>query len=139
MSDPYNLQRFLDVQKDVFETVCVELSAGRKRSHWMWFIFPQLKTLGHSPTAQFYGISGREEAQAYLHHPLLGQRLRHCTQLLLATQESSIHQILGSPDDLKFRSCMTLFAHVTEDKQPFVDAVNKYYGGKIDARTLAQL
>ena len=139
MSDPHNLQRFVDAQKDVFETVCAELTAGRKRSHWMWFIFPQLKNLGHSPTAQFYGISGRDEAQAYLHHPLLGQRLRHCTQLLLATHERSIHQILGSPDDLKFRSCMTLFAHVTEDNQPFVDAVNKYYGGKFDDRTLELL
>jgi len=105
----------------------------------MWFIFPQLNSLGHSPTAQFYGISGKEEAQAYLGHPLLGQRLRQCTHLLLATRERSIHQILGSPDDLKFRSCMTLFAHVTEDNQPFVDAVNKYYGGKFDDRTLELL
>ena len=139
MSDPYNLQRFVDAQKDVFETVCAELSAGCKRSHWMWFIFPQLKGLGHSPTAQFYGITGAEEARAYLHHPLLGQRLRHCTQLLLATQERSILQILGNPDDLKFRSCMTLFAHVTEDNQPFVDAIAKYYGGKFDERTLEHL
>jgi uncharacterized protein (DUF1810 family) len=139
MSDPYNLQRFVDAQKDVFETVCTELSAGRKRSHWMWFIFPQLKALGHSPTAQFYGISGAEEAQAYLHHPLLGQRLRHCTQLLLATPDRSILQILGSPDDLKFRSCMTLFAHITKDNQLFVDAVKRYYGGKFDDRTLEQL
>ena len=139
MSDPYNLQRFVDAQQDVFETVCAELTAGRKRTHWMWFIFPQLKDLGHSPTAQFYGISGTQEAQAYLQHPLLGQRLRHCTQLLLALQGRSIHEILGSPDDLKFRSSMTLFAHVTDDNEVFANAVARYYGGKFDDRTLALL
>ena len=139
MSDPHNLQRFVDAQKGVYESACAELSAARKRGHWMWFIFPQLKELGRSATAQFYGISGREEAQAYLDHPILGQRLRHCTQLLLALQGHSIHDILGSPDDLKFRSCMTLFAHITEDNQAFVDAITEYYAGKFDDRTLELL
>ena len=136
MTDPYNLQRFIDAQKDVFETACAELSAGHKQSHWMWFIFPQLKGLGRSPTAQFYGISGRQEAQAYLRHPVLGQRLRHSTQLLLAVQGRSIRDILGSPDDLKFRSSMTLFSRVTEDNQVFLDALSKYYAGNSDERTL---
>ena len=139
MSDPYNLQRFVDAQKDVFDAACAELAGGRKRGHWMWLIFPQLKGLGHSSTAQFYGISGREEAQEYLRHPILGERLRRCTELLLEAQGRSINEILGSPDDLKFCSCMTLFAQVAQDNQIFVDAVNKYYGGKFDAWTLAHL
>jgi uncharacterized protein (DUF1810 family) len=139
MSDPYNLQRFVDAQSDVFDEVCAELTAGHKRGHWMWFIFPQLKGLGRSPTAQFYGISGREEAEEYLHHPVLGRRLRHCTQLLLEVQGRSINEIVGSPDDLKFRSCMTLFAHVTQDNQVFVDAVKKYCSGQFDDWTLAHL
>ncbi len=139
MSDPYNLQRFVDAQKDVFDAVCAELAAGRKRGHWMWFIFPQLKGLGRSSTAQFYGISGREEAEEYLRHPILGQRLRHCTQLLLGVRGRSINEIVGSPDDMKFRSCMTLFAQVAQDKQIFVDAVNKYYGGEFDDWTLGNL
>jgi len=139
MSDPYNLQRFVDAQEGVFDAVCAELAAGHKRGHWMWFIFPQLKGLGRSATAEFYGISGREEAEEYLRHPVLGRRLRHCTQLLLAVQNRSINEIVGSPDDLKFRSCMTLFAHVTQDKQIFVEAVNKYSDGKFDDWTLAHL
>ena len=139
MSDPYNLQRFVDAQSAVFDAVCAELAAGRKRGHWMWFIFPQLKGLGRSSTAQFYGISGREEAEAYLRHPVLGGRLRQCTQLLLGVQDRSINEIVGSPDDMKFRSCMTLFAQVTKDNQVFVDAVNKYYAGKLDDWTLAHL
>jgi uncharacterized protein (DUF1810 family) len=105
----------------------------------MWFIFPQLKGLGYSATAQFYGISGREEAEEYLRHPVLGQRLRHCTQLLLGVQGRSINEIVGSPDDLKFRSCMTLFAQVAQDNQIFVDALKKYYGGKFDDWTVAHL
>jgi len=139
MSDPFNLRRFVDAQEDVFDEVCAELAAGRKRGHWMWFIFPQLKGLGRSSTAQFYGISGKDEAEASLRHPVLGQRLRRCTELLLGIQGRSINEIVGSPDDLKFRSCMTLFAHVAQDKQIFVDAVNKYYGGKFDDWTLAHL
>ncbi len=139
MSDPYDLQRFVDAQKDVFDAVCAELAAGRKRGHWMWFIFPQLKGLGRSSTAQFYGISGREEAEEYLRHPVLGQRLRRCTQLLLGVQGRSISEIVGSPDDMKFRSCMTLFAEVAQDKQVFVEAVKKYYDGKFDDWTLSHL
>jgi uncharacterized protein (DUF1810 family) len=139
MSDPYNLQRFVEAQDGVFDEVCAELAAGRKRGHWMWFIFPQLKGLGRSSTAQFYGISGREEAEEYLRHPVLGGRLRRCTQLLLGVQGRSINEIVGSPDDMKFRSSMTLFSQVTKDNQVFVDAVNKYYGGKFDDWTLGHL
>ncbi len=139
MPDPYNLQRFLDAQDRIFDEVCAELQAGRKRGHWMWFIFPQLKGLGHSSTAQFYGISGRDEAQQYLRHPILGHRLRHCTQLLLGTEGRSIDDILGYPDNLKFRSCMTLFAHATDDNQPFVEAVNKFFAGEFDRSTLDRL
>ena len=139
MSDPYNLQRFIDAEDGVFDEVCAELAGGRKRGHWMWFVFPQLKGLGHSSTAQFYGISGREEAEAYLRHAVLGPRLGQCTGLLLGVQGRSIKEIVGSPDDLKFCSCMTLFAQVAQENQIFVDAVNKYYGGEFDAWTLEHL
>ena len=139
MSDPYNLQRFLDAQEGVFAQVCDELAAGRKRTHWMWFIFPQLKGLGSSPTAQLYGISGRDEVEAYLKHPVLGKRLRHCTQLLLEVQGRSIDEIVGDPDNLKFRSSMTLFAQLTKDDEVFVAALEKFYDGKADPLTLERL
>ncbi len=105
----------------------------------MWFIFPQIRGLGHSHTAQFYGISGREEAERYLSHPLLGPRLRQCTELLLGVQGRSIEEILGYPDNLKFRSSMTLFAHVTQDNQVFVDAVKTFFRGEFDRLTLDRL
>ncbi len=139
MDDPFNLRRFVDAQDGVFEEVCAELAAGKKRSHWMWFVFPQLKGLGHSATAQFYGISGREEAEQYLAHPILGPRLRQCTQLLLDVQGRTLKEILGYPDDLKFRSSMTLFAKVAKDNQVFVDAVNKFCGGEFDRGTVDRL
>lgn len=139
MNDDYNLQRFLDAQREVYEAVCAELAAGNKRSHWMWFIFPQLQGLGHSRTAQFYGISGRQEAQAYLQHPVLGSRLRHCTQLLLGVEGRSIDAIVGYPDNLKFRSSLTLFAQVTPDNQIFTDALNRFYDGHLDPLTLERL
>jgi uncharacterized protein (DUF1810 family) len=139
MGDTHNLQRFVDAQKDVFDQACAELAAGRKRGHWMWFIFPQLRGLGASANAQFYGISGRQEAEEYLRHSVLGPRLRQCTQLILGVQGCSIHGILGRTDDLKFCSCMTLFAQVTRDNQIFVDAVNKYYGGQFDDWTIQHL
>lgn len=135
----FNLQRFVDAQNRWYERVCAELSAGRKRSHWIWFIFPQLKGLGGSAMANLYGITSLQEAQAYLAHPLLGPRLRHCTELVLRIEGRSIEQIFEDPDDLKFRSCMTLFAKATTDSGPFEEALKKYFGGKPDPLTLKLL
>ena len=129
-SDPYNLERFVDAQGGVFEQVCVELRAGRKRSHWMWFVFPQLKGLGHSAMAERFAISSLQEAEAYLDHPVLGARLRQCTQLVNQIDGRTVDQIFGYPDNLKFRSCMTLFAQVPGDNQVFKDALEKYFGGE---------
>src|SRR5580698_11194731 len=123
MPDRYNLQRFVDAQGQVYESVCAELGEGRKRSHWMWFIFPQIQGLGHSATAARFAISSREEAQAYLDHPVLGPRLRECTGLVNLIEGRTISEILGYPDDSKFRSCMTLFAEATDDNQVFLDAL----------------
>lgn len=135
-NDPFNLQRFVDPQNRWYERVCAELSQGRKQSHWMWFIFPQLKGLGSSAMANLYAISSLQEAEAYLLHPLLGPRLRHCTQLVLLIEGRSIEQIFEDPDDLKFRSSMTLFANATSDNGVFNDALKKYFGGKPDPLTL---
>ena len=137
--DPYNLRRFVDAQNSGFESVRSELQDGAKRGHWIWFIFPQIKGLGHSPTAQKFAISSRQEAEAYLRHPILGPRLRECTRLVNLIEGRSISGIFGYPDDLKFRSCMTLFAHATRDNQIFVDALEKYCGGKFDPLTLERL
>jgi uncharacterized protein (DUF1810 family) len=142
MSDPndrYDLRRFVDAQNSCFESVCSELQDGFKRGHWIWFIFPQIKGLGHSPTAQKFAISSREEAEAYLRHPSLGPRLRECTRLVNLIEGRSISEIFGFPDDLKFRSCMTLFANVARDNQIFIDALEKYCGGKFDPLTLERL
>ena len=139
VNDPYNLQRFVDAQKDVFDQVCSELRAGCKKGHWMWFIFPQIRGLGQSAIARKFEISSREEAEAYLKHPILGVRLRECAQLVNLANERSIHQILGHPDDLKFRSSMTLFAHATSDNQVFMAALQKYFDGDLDPLTLARL
>jgi uncharacterized protein (DUF1810 family) len=138
-TDPYNLKRFLDAQDEVFGQVCTELREGRKRTHWMWFIFPQLKGLGHSTTAEFYALSSLEEAEAYLIHPVLGARLRQCTELVNQIEGRSVDQIFGSPDNLKFRSCMTLFAQLESDNQVFKDALEKHFGGEADPRTLELL
>jgi uncharacterized protein (DUF1810 family) len=138
-NDPYDLQRFLDAQASVFDSARRELQQGRKRGHWMWFVFPQLKGLGRSPMAQEFGISSREEAQAYLDHPVLGQRLRESVRLVLAIEGRSVTQIFGYPDDLKFRSSMTLFAAVAGDDRLFDDALRKYCGGEPDPLTLARL
>lgn len=139
MKDPYNLRRFIDAQDEVFEEVCAELRNGRKTSHWMWFIFPQIKGLGRSATAELFAIGSREEAAAYASHPILGTRLLTCTRLVNSIEGRSIRQILGDPDDLKFRSCMTLFAHVCKENQPFRDAIDRYFGGEFDSRTLERL
>jgi uncharacterized protein (DUF1810 family) len=139
LKDPYNLQRFVDAQSSVFEQVISELRQGRKRAHWMWFIFPQISGLGHSAMAARFAISSRQEAEAYLNHPILGPRLRECTRLLTLVEGRSIQEILGSPDDLKFRSSLTLFARVTPDNRIFQDALDKFYGGEYDALTLERL
>ena len=121
--DPYNLQRFVDAQNPVFDQVCLELRDGRKRSHWMWFIFPQIRGLGYSQLAHKFAISSRGEAEAYLEHPVLGPRLRECTRLINLIEGRPIEEIFGYPDDLKLRSCMTLFAQVTSDNELFMRAL----------------
>lgn len=135
MSDPYDLKRFVDAQANVYANVVVELKAGAKRSHWMWFIFPQIAGLGFSVMAQRFAIASREEAIAYLAHPLLGPRLQECTRLVLDVKDKSIHDILGSPDDLKFRSSMTLFGAVSQDSL-FRQAIAKYYPDGKDPTTV---
>ncbi len=135
MTDPFDLQRFVDVQAPVYQRVLAELRQGQKQSHWMWFIFPQLAGLGHSPTARRFAIASREEAVAYLEHDILGRRLRECTALVNAVQGRAIREILGSPDDLKFCSSMTLFGAVSSDPE-FAEAIQKFYGGTPDRRTL---
>ena len=138
MNDPFNLQRFVDAQSPIFDQVSSELRDGVKRSHWMWFIFPQIKDLGQSQLTRKFAISSREEAKAYLEHPILGLRLIECTELVNLIEDRTIEQIFGYPDDLKFRSCMTLFANVS-DNQIFVDALSKYFNGESDPSTLQRL
>jgi uncharacterized protein (DUF1810 family) len=142
--DPYNLARFVNAQRRDYGEACAELRAGRKQSHWIWFIFPQMRGLGSSDMANYYGIGSRQEAAAYLAHPLLGARLRECTRLVLEVQDRSIDQILGYPDNLKFRSSMTLFDAVTPEKgvpgeNPFRSALVKYFAGEPDPLTLGLL
>ncbi len=138
-ADPYDLQRFVDAQDRVYATVLAELRGGAKRSHWIWFVFPQLRELGHSPTALHYGISSRDETRAYLAHEVLGPRLRECSRLVAQIDGRSIEEILGWPDNLKLRSSMTLFARATEDNDDFVAVLDKFYGGEEDPATLARL
>jgi uncharacterized protein (DUF1810 family) len=139
MGDPYNLQRFLDAQNEVLDTVLDELRGGAKQSHWMWFIFPQLAGLGRSSTAQYYGLSSLDEARAYLAHPLLGDRLRECVDALLPwAGKRSAEQILGNVDALKLRSCLTLFDQVAPFGL-FAQALGAFCGGEPDGRTLALL
>jgi len=135
-NDPYDLQRFVDAQSRCFDRACRELSEGRKQSHWMWFIFPQLKGLGHSAMANRYAISSRQVAEAYLRNPILGPRLRQCTQLVMLVEGRSIERIFGTPDDLKFRSSMTLFANTAGENKIFQEALRKYFAGKPDPLTI---
>jgi len=139
MNDPYRLQRFVDAQNPVYDKVCAELRDGRKKSHWMWFIFPQIEGLGFSPLARRFAISSLAEAAAYLSHPILGPRLAACTTLVNLVEGRPIGRIFGHPDDLKFRSSMTLFARASADNQVFVDALQKYFAGEFDPATLEQL
>jgi uncharacterized protein (DUF1810 family) len=138
MTDPFELERFVDAQAPVYASVLAELRRGRKQSHWMWFIFPQFAGLGHSAMAQRYALSSRDEAVAYIGHGVLGPRLRECTALVNAVEGRTIHDILGSPDDLKFHSSMTLFAAVSSEPE-FTEAITKLYGGTPDRKTLALL
>jgi uncharacterized protein (DUF1810 family) len=137
--DPHQLQRFVDAQVPIYEQAWGELRRGKKVSHWMWFIFPQVRGLGTSEMAQTYAIASRAEASAYLEHPTLGPRLRDCTRLVNQIDARSLVQIFGTPDDMKFRSSMTLFLQVALDSQVFLTALEKYCGSQLDARTLQLL
>jgi uncharacterized protein (DUF1810 family) len=139
MNDPHKLQRFVDAQNGVYEQVRSELREGRKRSHWIWFIFPQIKGLGRSHMAEDFAIASKEEAAAFLNHAVLGPRLRECTLLVTQVEGRALEEILGYPDNLKFRSSMTLFAQATADNQLFVAALRKYCNGELDSFTLKRL
>lgn len=139
MNRAFDLDRFVRAQARIHEQVTQELAAGRKRSHWMWFVFPQLDGLGFSPTARKYAITGLDEARAYLAHPVLGPRLRECTELVLDIDGRSVREIFGYPDDLKFRSSMTLFAQAASGDTCFNEALVKYFAGEPDVRTLELL
>lgn len=135
----FNLDRFVTAQAPVIASVRQELAAGRKRTHWMWFIFPQLRGLGRSETARFYGIASLAEAQAYLAHPELGDRLVECTRLVNSVTGRTAHEVFGSPDDMKFHSSMTLFAHADPEQEVFRTALQSYFAGQPDPNTLALL
>lgn len=134
--EPLTLERFVEAQNRVHASVLEELAAGKKKSHWMWFVFPQLKALGKSPTAQYFGLESRDEALAYWRHPVLGGRLKECTRLVLSINNKTANEIFGSPDDLKFRSCMTLFSHVAPEVAVFRQALERFFGGQSDEKTL---
>jgi uncharacterized protein (DUF1810 family) len=133
------LEHFVEAQDKVYANVLDEIAMGHKTSHWMWFIFPQLRELGRSAMAKRFGIAGRDEAMTYLAHPVLGPRLKECVHLLLSQRSSDAHEIFGSPDDLKLRSCLTLFASVTKEEPCFQSALNRFYAGKPDQTTVALL
>jgi uncharacterized protein (DUF1810 family) len=139
VADPFDLQRFVAAQQPVYAQVTAELAAGAKTSHWMWFVFPQLKGLGRSSTAQHYGIVSLAEARAYVQHALLGARLRRCCELLMAVQGRSATQVLGPIDALKLHSCLTLFERAAPHEPLFGRLLGKYYGGERDAATLQLL
>ncbi|WP_152047303.1 DUF1810 domain-containing protein [Aureimonas psammosilenae] len=135
----FDLSRFLDAQAPVIEGAMEELRRGRKTSHWMWFVFPQIAGLGRSSIAQFYAIGSLDEAKAFARHPVLGPRLMHCTQLVNAVAGRSAHEIFGSPDDVKFRSSMTLFERAADDPRPFAEAIDRFFDGTRDEATLNRL
>jgi uncharacterized protein (DUF1810 family) len=137
--DPYDLKRFLQAQADDYQQALAEIKSGRKRGHWMWYIFPQIDGLGISATSKHYSIKSVEEAKAYLEHPILGPRLLECVEALLAIEGKSATQIFGAPDDLKLRSCATLFASVSPPDSTFQQLLNKYYAGQSDDKTLELL
>ncbi|HEY0206518.1 MAG TPA: DUF1810 domain-containing protein [Acetobacteraceae bacterium] len=136
MADAYDLDRFVQAQEPVMAQVLAEMAAGRKRTHWMWFVFPQLAGLGHSAMARRYALGSLDEARAYLAHPVLGLRLVQCPGLVNGVEGRTINAIFGSPDDLKFHSCVTLFALVAPNEQVFGKALAKYFGGVLDLLTI---
>ncbi len=139
MSGGFDLDRFVAAQEGVYDRATRELRAGRKDSHWMWFVFPQLQGLGSSATARLYAIGSMDEARTYLDHPVLGPRLRQCVEVLLEIEGRTAKEIFGYPDDLKLRSCLTLFAAVAEDNRIFQDALTRYFGGEGDPLTLRRI
>lgn len=136
LRDPYDLDRFVVAQARVYDDVRAELRAGYKRSHWMWFVFPQIQGLGRSRIAHEFSIHSRKEAEAYLAHPVLGPRLRECTRLVNDVAGRSVHDIFGYPDDMKFHSSMTLFAEAAADNADFVTALDRHFRGERDRKTL---
>lgn len=139
MADKYNLERFLEAQRRGYKPALDEIRAGRKQSHWIWYIFPQLKGLGYSSMSQYYGISCEAEAREYLAHPVLGTRINEITEALLSLNGNNPIEVMGNPDDLKLQSCLTLFAYISDENSVFQRALEKYYAGKPDERTLAML
>jgi uncharacterized protein (DUF1810 family) len=139
MSETFDLQRFVDAQHRVYDRALAELRSGRKRSHWMWFVFPQIEGLGHSSTARHYAISGLDEARAYLAHPVLGPRLVECARAVADTAGRTAREIFGSPDDLKLRSSMTLFGRAAPDEPVFQQVLDRYFDGEPDPLTLERL
>jgi len=137
--DPFNLNRFVEAQESDYDRALREIRAGHKRSHWMWYIFPQIEGLGPSSTARFYAIKCIEEARAYLTHPILGSRLRECAKAALSVEGKTAEEIFGFPDVLKLRSCATLFVHVSEPGSVFEQLLQKYYGGLVDDATFRLL
>ena len=139
MDDPFHLDRFVRAQEPVYQTALTELRAGAKASHWMWYVFPQIVGLGFSPISQHFAITGLDEARAYLAHPLLGARLVECLEVVNAVDGRSAHEIFGTPDDLKLRSSLTLFAQAASDSPVFAEALAKYFAGEPDPLTLERL
>jgi uncharacterized protein (DUF1810 family) len=137
--DPFDLHRFTNAQERIYNSVIAELKSGQKRSHWMWYIFPQIEGLGHSSTSKYYAIKSMEEARQYYTHPVLGRRLLECAEVLLGVEERSISEIFGYPDDLKLKSSMTLFASVADTNSVFVRVLDRYFHGERDAMTLRLL
>lgn len=138
-ADPYNLQRFVNAQEPIYTQALAELRAGHKRGHWMWYVFPQIQGLGVSAESKLFAIRSCDEARAYVEHPVLGPRIRECVQAVVDVEGRSIDQIFGYPDNLKFRSSMTLFARVARDNDVFMAALRKYCGGMLDPRTIERL
>jgi len=136
MNDPYDLERFVEAQRSVYEQACAELRQGVKTGHWMWFVFPQIAGLGMSAMSQRYAIRSLDEARRYLAHPVLGPRLREICGIVNGIEGRTAYQIFGSPDDMKLRSSATLFAHATEENAEFVEIIRKYFGGEWDQRTV---
>ena len=137
--DPYRLERFVEAQNPVYDQVCRELQQGLKMTHWMWFIFPQIEGLSSSAMSRWFAIASLEEAAAYLDHSVLGPRLVQCTEFVVNTSGRTLKQILGPTDNMKFRSCMTLFAHTTASNEVFEDALQRYFSGRYDQLTLDRL